>query len=473
MGEIVTPKEAIAREEGNILGGIWKLMDEADIIIGQNCVSVDTPILTQQLEWVAAGELKTGDKIVGFEEKRAPEETKRDENGNWRGVNGKKRKLLPTTVTNCSIQKKPCLKIHFDNGDGVVVTNDHYWLGKAERDKNLRWYRSDRLRIGQRIPKFFDVWERDLSYDAGWLSGFISGEGTLKQSGSSFAIDFCQRPGTTWNQALTTCNRLSFPVSNTRTNRKSGIGKQDVLYTGFLGGKSKAMEIIGRLQIRRFIEKINWNNIGGLAVQNRKDSKIIEIEDIGYQDVAVFSTDTKTFIGAGYAMHNCSQFDLKRLNTKFLKYNYPPPSFYSVVDTLKVAREKFAFTSNSLDELGKTILGIGGKTKMTIEDWDACAEGSKDGLAKMLKYCKRDVAPLLEDLYLKFLPWIPGHPNLNIFTEHDKDVCPKCESGDLSWSVQYQTPQGLFQGFRCSSCGATGRGTAKEHNIKRVSIRTT
>jgi len=170
---------------------------------------------------------------------------------------------------------------------------------------------------------------------------------------------------------------------------------------------------------------------------------------------------------------NGREFDFKRLNTKFLKYNYPPPSFYSIVDTLKVAREKFAFTSNSLDELGKTVLGIGGKTKMTIEDWDVCAEGSKDGLEKMLKYCKRDVAPLLEDVYLRFLPWIPGHPNLNIFTEHDKDMCPKCESDNLSWSVQYQTPQGLWSGFRCSSCGATGRGTTKESNIKKVSIRAT
>jgi hypothetical protein len=168
---------------------------------------------------------------------------------------------------------------------------------------------------------------------------------------------------------------------------------------------------------------------------------------------------------------NGREFDIKRLNTKFLKYNYPPPSFCSIVDTLKVAREKFAFTSNSLDELGKTILGIGGKMKMTMEDWDRCAEGNKEALTKMLTYCKRDVAPLLEDLYLKFLPWIPGHPNLGIYTDNDQDVCPKCESTDLSWTVEYQTPQGLFQGFRCCSCGSIGRGTSKEHKIKSVHLR--
>lgn len=171
---------------------------------------------------------------------------------------------------------------------------------------------------------------------------------------------------------------------------------------------------------------------------------------------------------------NGLNFDIKRLNTKFIKYGYPPPSSYSVVDTLKVARDKFAFYSNSLDELGKTLLGIGGKTKMSIEDWDACVEGNKKAkkaLDKMLSYCKRDVAPLLEDLYLTFLPWITSHPNLGIYSQHDGDVCPKCESQNLLWTEQYATPQGLWEGFRCQSCGTTGRGTRKEHSVKKVSIK--
>jgi len=170
---------------------------------------------------------------------------------------------------------------------------------------------------------------------------------------------------------------------------------------------------------------------------------------------------------------NGREFDIKKLNTKFIKYGYSPPSYYAVVDTLAVARGKFLFTSNSLDELGKTMLGIGGKTKMNIDDWHACAEGSKQGLAKMLEYCKRDVAPLLEDLYLKMLPWIPNHPNLGLYTEHDKDVCPRCESVDISWSEKYITPQGAWEGFRCNACGSVGRGTTKSHRVKGISIKPT
>lgn len=168
---------------------------------------------------------------------------------------------------------------------------------------------------------------------------------------------------------------------------------------------------------------------------------------------------------------NGNNFDLKKLNTKFLKHGYPPPSQYFSVDTLAVARSRFSFTSNKLDELARIVLGIDGKIRMGMADWDRCAEGNPEYLNKMLTYCKRDVAPLLEDLYLKFLPWISNHPNLNIYTNHDGDCCPKCESSDLSWNIEYGTPQGLWTGFRCNACGATGRGTRKNHSIKKTGIR--
>lgn len=166
---------------------------------------------------------------------------------------------------------------------------------------------------------------------------------------------------------------------------------------------------------------------------------------------------------------NGTNFDHKRLNTKFLKWGLPKPSPYVIVDTLKVARDNFAFTSNSLDELGKKLLGIEGKIKMTEHDWDLCVEGNKEALEKMLTYCKRDVAPLLEDVYLTFLPWIKSQ-NLNVYTNHDSDVCPNCESTDLSWSVQYATKQGLWNGFRCLTCGSIGRGTSKKHREKSTQI---
>lgn len=167
---------------------------------------------------------------------------------------------------------------------------------------------------------------------------------------------------------------------------------------------------------------------------------------------------------------NGTRFDMPKLSTKWLLYGYKPPSQYLNVDTLRVATQKFSFTYNRLDELGKKF-GIGEKTKMNLPDFKACAEGNKEALAKMLVYCKRDVAPLLEDVYLYMLPWIENHPNMNIFTDHDGDVCRNCGSQDVLWNTRYATPQGLWNGWRCNLCGAIGRGTKKEHKEKSTGIK--
>lgn len=166
---------------------------------------------------------------------------------------------------------------------------------------------------------------------------------------------------------------------------------------------------------------------------------------------------------------NGIQFDLKKLNSRFLMNGFNPPSKYMNVDTLKVSKEVFGWSYNRLDALGQKF-GIGKKADMEIEDWIRCSEGSQEHITKMFEYCKRDVAPLLEDVYLRMLPWIPNHPNLGLYTDHDVDVCPKCESQDLRWGDLYPTPEGMWEGFRCNSCGAIGRGKGKENKIKSVMV---
>lgn len=172
---------------------------------------------------------------------------------------------------------------------------------------------------------------------------------------------------------------------------------------------------------------------------------------------------------------NGINFDLKKLNSRFIQNGFQPPSKFLNVDTLKVAREVFGFTYNNLNELAKKLNIPHSKIDMTFKDWKGCLtndESAEQYLENMLVYCKKDVSPLLEDVYLALLPWIPNHPNLNVFTDHDRDVCPSCESSDIHWNEKpYATPQGLWESFRCKTCGATGRGTKKEHKLKSVSIK--
>lgn len=171
---------------------------------------------------------------------------------------------------------------------------------------------------------------------------------------------------------------------------------------------------------------------------------------------------------------NGINFDHKKLNSRFIEHGFPPPARFLKVDTFKTAKEVFGWSYNRLDELGQK-LGIGKKIDMSFVDWKNCLTNNEDAtlaLDYMLTYCKRDISPLLEDVYLAMLPYMENHPNLNVYTNHDGDVCPKCESTDLSWNEKaYATPQGLWMSFRCNACGATGRGTKKEHKLKSVSIK--
>ena len=455
MSDIVTSKEALKYDDKRIMKPIWKLLDDADVVIGHNCVGVNTPVLKQDLTWVKAGKLRVGDKLVGFDEKVKPGKRLRDGN-KWIGVDGTCRKIKPAVVEEFCTRRRLCMKVIFDNGDEIITTKDHYWLGMAEKDRNQRWYKTENLRIGQRINKHFNVWNENKSYEAGWLSGFIAGEGSLKQSGFGFGVDFCQRPGSTWNQALDFCEKLNIPTSLYRAPKTGGLGKQDTLYTGFLGGKFKIAEHIGRLQIKRFIEKIDWNNFGGLKSRSTSTRTIIDIIDVGYKNVAVIATNTATFIGGGYPMHNCRKFDIKWLNTEFILNGFKPPMPYQTIDTLVESRKHFKFPSNQLTYLGKMLVRKQ-KLATNFDLWKRCKAGKQEALDYMLKYNKEDVL-LLEDVYVEMRPWIKSHPNMALYTEGDGSTCGHCTSPNLLWEDKYYTTMvSRFAAYRCKDCGAPNR----------------
>lgn len=151
---------------------------------------------------------------------------------------------------------------------------------------------------------------------------------------------------------------------------------------------------------------------------------------------------------------NGDNFDIKKINTRFLIHELPPPAPYKTVDTLKVARNKFAFNSNKLDDLGKD-LGIGEKIHHTgFNLWLECMNGEKKGWDVMRKYNKQDVE-LLVRLYKKELPYISNHPNLDGF--YKGIVCPKCGSGHIQWRGYDRTKVSIFKRFQCQKCGGWGR----------------
>lgn len=172
-------------------------------------------------------------------------------------------------------------------------------------------------------------------------------------------------------------------------------------------------------------------------------------------------------------VQNGKKFDIPKLNTRFALAGFPEPMYYQVIDTKEVMKKKFGFSSNKMDYVNK-FLGIDAKTEMVWQDWLNCLDEddsvSKAAIQKMLNYNKDDVV-IMEELYLRLRPWIPAHANLGIYADTDKDCCPNCQSTELKWEGQYSTPLGLYEAFRCCSCGAIGRSTRAIHKIKSVEVR--
>lgn len=171
--------------------------------------------------------------------------------------------------------------------------------------------------------------------------------------------------------------------------------------------------------------------------------------------------------------HNGLKFDIPMLYGRFVTYQMSPPAKFQNVDTCQTAKNVFKFNYNGLDQLGQRF-GIGKKIDMSFLDWKNCLTNDRDAttaLEQMLTYCKNDIAPLLEDVYLAMLPYIPNHPNLGLWNLDGNDCCKNCESKDIYWNEKpYATPAGLWNSWRCLSCGAVGRKTGKGNKVNFVTL---
>lgn len=91
------------------------------------------------------------------------------------------------------------------------------------------------------------------------------------------------------------------------------------------------------------------------------------------------------------AGHNVDKYDVKRSNTRFLINGLTPVIEKKTLDTLKIARTKFAFEYNGLDYISQK-LGLRGKDEITNDDWLRIVKtGDEATLRRVLKYNRGDV----------------------------------------------------------------------------------
>lgn len=151
--------------------------------------------------------------------------------------------------------------------------------------------------------------------------------------------------------------------------------------------------------------------------------------------------------------HNGDKFDIKKINARFILNGFKPPKPFRTIDTLKIAKKHFAFTSNKLEYLTDKLCTKYKKQKSKkfngFSLWKECLNGNKKAFKEMELYNKYDVLSL-EELYMKLEPW--GNTiNFNVYNS-DGTTC-SCGSKNVVKNEHRYTNTSKKQLYQCRDCG--------------------
>lgn len=154
---------------------------------------------------------------------------------------------------------------------------------------------------------------------------------------------------------------------------------------------------------------------------------------------------------------NSEKFDIKKLNARFIINKLDPPASYRQIDTLKLAKKYFGFTSNKLEYLAKA-LDVKFK-KLTKREfagfdlWRECLDGNLRAWKEMERYNKRDVLAL-EEVYNKLKPWDSGRGSIDFSIYADGKLTCACGSQCFKKNGISYGPKTVYQRLKCKRCGA-------------------
>lgn len=155
---------------------------------------------------------------------------------------------------------------------------------------------------------------------------------------------------------------------------------------------------------------------------------------------------------------NSIAFDVKKIKARMIIHGMKPPSSFEQLDTMRIAKKHFNFTSNKLEYLSKKLCTkykkLTHKKFAGFELWNECLKGNKAAWAEMKEYNIHDVLST-EELYLKLQPYDNGL-NYNLYTVGVSTTC-SCGSTNFKKNGYKYTSTGKYQRYLCLECGSESR----------------
>lgn len=257
----------------------------------ENCVAIETPILTTDLQWVPAGQLQRNDELIGFDEYPLP--TEHSNAG---------RKFRPSTVEHAGAFRSPAMRVVTSLGS-VVCTPDHPWL--VARKSWRGWVKTKDLNPAtDELYHAAEPWQKDRSHCAGWLAGLLDADGHVQTNrDAGVAVGFGQMAGRVLDDFIFEMEGRGFIVKVFERPAGRGFngnaGFHDVRISGGLWVQAR---VLGTLHPRRLDLTRAWH--GASVGRTTTKVAITAVEDAGEAWMASLQTSTKTYIANGFLVHN-------------------------------------------------------------------------------------------------------------------------------------------------------------------------
>lgn len=244
----------------------------------------DTRILCADFIWHPVGDLRADDEIIAFDD--YPQA-------------GRRRRMTIATVLSCDRIRRPSYRLTLTGGREVIAAEEHSWLSGLS---DAAWIHSRFLTEGREIRDFGLPWQRDNSWENGWIGGVFDGEASFSTRGTvhtdGWYISFPQNPGAVFDLACFLTDKLGYattykPEPHRRICRLHVVGMYDCLR---LLGQCRPVRLVGKGS--SWLEGRACGRTRGN--RGRPYSVAVErIEFLGVRQVVAIRTSTNTLFAEG------------------------------------------------------------------------------------------------------------------------------------------------------------------------------
>ena len=258
------------------------------------CLTPEHRVLTADMRWIAIGDLKLGENLLGFDEKIP--------------MAGLRRRYHPSAVYGIEPRHAEIYRIVLSDGTELKSTGEHLWLTRSPRSNKQEWKPTVHLKIGDRFPRLFPTWNELTTKEAGWMEGIIDGEasagfyhnGDLSSTHVQRHLSINQNPGLIFDRICQLLRKWGFVFS---------VGEQhkgSVCMRARISRKIEVARLFGMVRPQRLLPKLTpaWFN----AVMAYEHETVVSIEKAGHTDVVMFGTSTSTYVAEGFPSHNCWRY---------------------------------------------------------------------------------------------------------------------------------------------------------------------